>query len=185
MAQRPQRELAIVMRTPGDPARLTRPARAALAAIDPHQPVYGALTLRQIRSDKVIGLRYAASLMGGFAALGLLLSAVGVYGLMAYAVSQRTREIGVRIALGARARDVLLETLGQAARVTGAGLGVGAVLAYLLGRFMERALFGSVRLEPGTFLVVGLVLAAVAIAASVFPARRAARVDPIVALRAE
>jgi putative ABC transport system permease protein len=123
--------------------------------------------------------------MGSFGLVGLLLAAVGVYGVMAYTVSLRTHEIGVRMALGASRGGVLLDTIRRALALTGIGLALGLVGAYALGRTMEQLLFGTVKLELGSFVWLSLLLAVVATLASVFPAHRATRVDPVVALRGE
>jgi putative ABC transport system permease protein len=121
--------------------------------------------------------------MGVFGLVGLLLAGVGIYAIMAYAVRQRTHEIGVRLALGARPRQVLATTLGRGLRLTVIGLVVGLAGAYGLGSLMERSLFGSIQVDALTFVVFTAVLAAAAIAASIVPARRALRVDPMIALR--
>ncbi len=184
-AQDPSGDMVLVMRTAGDPAPLARAGREAVTRLDPQQAVYEVRSMREIRSQRAIGLMYAASFMAGFGAIGLLLAAVGVYGIMAYAVGQRTHEIGVRMALGASRRDVLISTVGQGLVLTAAGLAAGLAGAYLLGAFMENALFGSVRLDFATFVVFPLVLGAVAAGAAFVPARRALKVDPMVALRAE
>jgi putative ABC transport system permease protein len=131
----------------------------------------------------MIGLRYAALVMGILGLIALVLSAVGVYGLMMYSVSRRTHEIGVRVALGAERADVLRLALGQALSITASGVGIGLVLAYGAGRLMASNLFGTVRLEPGTFALLALLLGGVSLAAAYIPARRALDVDPAVALR--
>jgi putative ABC transport system permease protein len=123
--------------------------------------------------------------MGVFGLVGLLLAAVGIYAIMAYAVRQRTHEIGVRLALGARPREVLASTLGRGLWLTGLGLVVGLAGAYALGSLMERILFGSIQVDALTFVVFTTVLAAAAIAASFIPARRALRVDPMITLRSQ
>jgi putative ABC transport system permease protein len=141
--------------------------------------------MRQLISERLIGLRYAALVMAVLGLIGLVLSAVGIYGLMMYTVSRRTHEIGVRVALGAERGDVLRLALGQALSVTAAGVGIGLVLAYAAGRLMAANLFGVVRLEAATFALLALVLSAVSLLAAYIPARRALRVDPAAALRAE
>jgi putative ABC transport system permease protein len=181
--QQPRLGLAFVVRANGDPASLAAAARAAVQAVDPNQPSFDVMTMRRMISDKTIGLQFAAALMGVFGALSLVLAIVGIYGVMAYSVTQRTHEIGVRIALGAQARDVLRLTVGQTARLTGIGVAVGLVLAVLLGHVMSTALFGAYSLEPGMLAALALGLSAIALLAGYLPSRRALRVNPLTALR--
>jgi putative ABC transport system permease protein len=182
-AQAPASDMVLVIRAAGDPAPMARLGRDAVLALDAGQPVYEVRSLRTVRSESAVGLSFAAVFMAGFGLIGLLLAAVGIYAIMAYAVRQRTHEIGVRVALGASRRAVLATTLGRGLRLTGIGLVIGLTGAYLLGALMERTLFGSVRLDALTFVVFTTVLAAAALAAAVIPARRALRVDPMIALR--
>jgi putative ABC transport system permease protein len=184
-AQAPPGEVALVLRAPGDPLAFAGSARAVVRSLDADLPVYDVKTLPRVRYDRAIGLRFAAGQMGSFGLVGLLLAAVGVYGVMAYTVSLRTHEIGVRMALGASRGGVLMDTLRRALALTGVGLALGLVGAYALGRTMEQLLFGTVKLELGSFVWLSLLLAVVATLASVFPAHRATRVDPMVALRGE
>jgi putative ABC transport system permease protein len=185
IAQDPSGELALVLRARGEPTRLAGDARAAVRSLDPDLPVYSVRSLNRVRYDRAVGLRFAAGQMGTFGLVGLLLAAVGVYGVMAYTVTLRTHEIGVRMALGASRRGVLLDTIGRALWLTGLGLAFGLAGAYALGRTMEQVLFGSVKLDAASFAWLSVLLAAVATAASIFPAYRATRVDPVVALRGE
>jgi putative ABC transport system permease protein len=178
-------EMALALRGDADPASLAQAGRAAVLSIDPDQPVYDVATMKQLRAEDTLGLRYAAGFMGGFGLVALVLAAVGVYGVMAYAVSERTHEIGVRMALGASRRDVLKSTVGRGLIVTGVGLIVGLGGAYALGRVMESTLFGSVQMDLLSFIVFPALLAFAALVASSVPARRAMRVDPIVALRGQ
>jgi ABC-type antimicrobial peptide transport system permease subunit len=175
--------MVLVIRAAGDPAPMARLGREAVLALDSGQPVYEVRSLRTVRSESAVGLSFAAVFMGVFGLIGLLLAAVGIYAIMAYAVRQRTHEIGVRVALGASRRAVLATTLGRGLRLTGIGLVIGLTGAYLLGALMERTLFGSVRLDALTFVVFTTVLSVAALAAAVIPARRALRVDPMTALR--
>jgi putative ABC transport system permease protein len=172
-----------MLRGPGDPAPLAAAGRQLVWRRDAAQPVYEVRSLREVRSESAVGLRFAATFMGVFGLVGLLLAGVGIYAIMAYAVRQRTHEIGVRLALGARPREVLASTLGRGLRLTGIGLAVGLAGAYALGSLMERTLFGTIQVEPLTFVVFTGLLAGAAITASIVPARRALRVDPMIALR--
>jgi putative ABC transport system permease protein len=182
-AQSPASDMVLVLRTAGDPAPLAHAGRGLVLRRDAGQPVYEVRSLRDVRWEGATGLKFAAAFMGAFGLVGLLLAGVGVYAIMAYAVRQRTHEIGVRIALGASRRAVIGTTLGRGMILTGIGLAIGLAGAYALGAAMERMLFGSIRLDAVTFAVFTAVLALAALAASVVPARRAMRVDPIVALR--
>jgi putative ABC transport system permease protein len=184
-AQRPRAGMSLAIRTMGDPEAVTAAVRSQVRRADPDQPIFHAATMRQLISERLIGLRYAALVMAVLGLIGLVLSAVGIYGLMMYTVSRRTHEIGVRVALGAERGDVLRLALGQALSVTAAGVGIGLVLAYAAGRLMAANLFGVVRLEAATFALLALVLSAVSLLAAYIPARRALRVDPAAALRAE
>jgi putative ABC transport system permease protein len=182
-AQRPASDMVLMLRGAGDPAPLAAAGRQMVLARDAGQPVYEVRSLRQVRSEGAVGLTFAATFMGVFGLVGLLLAGVGIYAIMAYAVRQRTHEIGVRLALGARPREVLATTLGRGLRLTAIGLVFGLAGAYALGSLMERTLFGSIRVDALTFVVFTAVLAAAAVAASIVPARRALRVDPMIAIR--
>jgi ABC-type antimicrobial peptide transport system permease subunit len=140
---------------------------------------------RRAVADTTLGLRLVASVLSAFALIGMALAASGVYGVMAFRVSQRTQEIGIRVALGASARQVVALTLSQAGRLTAAGVALGLALALALTRLMEGAFVGVLAVEAGTFAVVALALSGVALLAGYVPARRALGVDPSVALRSE
>jgi putative ABC transport system permease protein len=184
LAQHPPLVTSVAIRTVGDDLTPTiATARAAVLAVDPDQPIYDVGSQRRRISDRTIGLRYAASVMAVFGTVALILAAVGIYGLMTYAVSQRTREIGVRVALGARRGHVLRATVGRALAFTGIGIGVGLALAVAAARLMASSLFGVVVVEPEAFLLAGLVLLATSLIAAWLPARRALAVDPALALR--
>jgi len=184
-AQWPATDMVLLLRGTGDPSPLAAAGRRLVARRDAGQPVYEVRSLRQVRSDGAVGLKLAAAFMGVFGLVGLLLAGVGIYAIMAHAVRQRTHEIGIRIALGARPREVLATTLGRGLRLTAIGLVVGLAGAYALGSLMERTLFGSIRVDALTFVVFTVVLAAAAIVASIIPARRALRVDPMIAIRTQ
>ena len=177
--------MALAVRTTRDPATLANPARAALREIDPAQPVFDLMTMRALLKDATIGLQYVAAIMGVFAGLALLLATVGVYAVMAYLVTQRTHEIGVRMALGATRGAVERLAIGQAARLTAAGVVVGLALSVALGRLMEAGLFGLVSADARLLGGLAAVLVTAALAAGWIPARRAAAVDPLEALRAD
>ena len=177
--------MTIVVRTEGEPLSLAPAAQREIQAIDPDQPVADVRTMEQLIATSVARARFNALLLALFAALALILASVGIYGVMAYAVVQRTREIGIRIALGAQSRDVLKMIVGQGMMLTLIGVGLGLVGAFALTRLMSSLLFGVSATDPLTFAVVSFLLSAVAFLACYIPARRATRVDPMVALRYE
>jgi putative ABC transport system permease protein len=177
--------LTVVVRTDRDPASLSSGVREAVRAADPELPVYQVRTLESMVADHAAPRRLAALLIGVFAALALLLAAGGIYGVMSYAVAQRTAEIGIRMALGAQQREILGMVLRHGAAMALAGVGIGLVAALALARLITRLLFETSASDPSTFSLVPLLLLAVALLACYLPARRAARVDPLVALRYE
>jgi ABC-type antimicrobial peptide transport system permease subunit len=187
----PPRWISLVIRTRSQP-ELTIPAlRRAVLAVEPDLPVTGDglwagfATVDQFLSASLAPRRFNTVLLGGFAAAAVLLAVIGLYGVLAYLVAQRTREMGVRVALGAQPGDVLRLTLGRGIRLTLLGLGLGLLGALLLTRVMASLLYGVTATDPATFAAVAALLAVVALLASYLPARRAARVDPVVALRSE
>jgi putative ABC transport system permease protein len=184
-AQRPAREAALVMKTEGDPLALAAAVRTALWSVDPAEPVSRLRTMDQVIHEDLLGARVPAQMLGFFAGLALAPAAVGIYGVVAYAVVQRTREIGVRVALGARRADVLRLVVVQGLRpvVVGAVAGLAAALA--LSRSMTALLYGVSPADPATYVGVASLLAAVATVAIWIPARRAAGLDPAAALRIE
>jgi putative ABC transport system permease protein len=182
-AQRPVTDLTITVRTSGDPTRLVAPVRTAVRALDPDQPVSGIATMSDIVSASVQQPRDRTTLISIFAGVALLLAALGVYGVMAHGVSERTREIGVRVALGAASRDVVGLIVRGALGMTSIGVALGLVGGFLASRLLGSLLFGVTSTDLPTFAVASLVILGVAALASWLPARRASRVDPAVALR--
>ncbi len=184
-SQAPTGEMSLLVRTAGDGTTLAQSARLALHAIDPDQAIFDVMTMREALAERTLGLHYVAGIMAAFGLLALVLALAGIYGVMSYIVTLQTHEIGVRMALGASARDVLRLAVGQAVRVTALGAGLGVLLSLALGRLMEAAMVGAA--SSDTRIVAGLaaLLATATLGAGYLPARRAAAVDPIVALRAE
>jgi len=172
-------------RTKGDPAGVVPALRRELASIDKDLPLYNLRTMEQVLSDSLSRRRFQMVLVAAFAGVGLLLAAVGIYGVISYSVTQRSHEIGVRMALGARALDILRLVVSQGLWLALAGVAVGLLGAFALTRVMASLLYGVSATDPYVFGGVALLLAAVALAACYFPARRATRVDPMVALRHE
>lgn len=183
--QNPGGSMSIVMRTAGDPTALSNEVRQQVLAIDPDQPIYSVQTMGQIWEDSIAPDRLLLMLLGTFAAVALVLAGVGIYGVMAYSVTQRTHEIGIRMALGARQSNVLGMVVRQGMTLAVAGLAIGLVGAWLATRAMASLLFGVSATDPATFAMISVVLAGVALGACLVPARRATKVDPMVALRYE
>ncbi|MGA2098923.1 MAG: ABC transporter permease [Candidatus Acidiferrum sp.] len=177
--------VAVVLRTQGDPAAIMDPVRQAVKEIDPREVIYNVQTMEAVLATSLAPRRLSMILLGVFAGLALVFACVGIYGVISYLVGQRTREIGVRIALGAQRGDVLRLVLGQGARMALLGVAIGIAAALVLTRLMSRLLFGVSPTDPLTFTWVAIVLMAVALAACYIPARRAMSVDPIDALRHE
>jgi len=183
--QTPIRFSSIVARTQGDPLNLTTAVRNAMSEVDKEQPLARPRTMEMAISDSVTQRRLNMILLGIFGALALALAAVGIYGVMFYTVTQRTREIGIRMALGARRRDVLKSVVGQGMSLAASGVGIGLLGAFLATRLMETLLFGVRPTDPATFGGIALLLLGVAFFACLIPARQATKVDPLVALRFE
>ena len=178
--------MTVVARTTaGNPTSIAAPLRDVIRAMDKEQPVYNIRPMTQLVTESVAQRRFNMVLLGGFALLALVLAGIGIYGVMSYSVAQRTREIGVRIALGAQSRDVLKMVLSHALVLTGTWTGMGLVGAFALTRFLVTLLFEVKPTDVTTFAIVSIVLGAVAIMACLIPARRATKVDPLVALRYE
>jgi putative ABC transport system permease protein len=179
------RSMTLVVRSAGDPAALTGLVREQLRRLDATVPAADVRTMDDVVAAALSGPRFTGALLGVFALLALVLAAVGLYGVLAYTVSRRTREFGVRIAMGAGRAQVLRLVIGSGVALTTAGIGVGVVLAAMLTGFMSNLLHDVAPLDPWTFSTVPAALLAVAIVASAFPAWRATRIDPVHALRAE
>ncbi|HEY6269128.1 MAG TPA: ABC transporter permease [Candidatus Acidoferrum sp.] len=175
----------LVIRTVSDPVSIAAAVTEVVHRVDSNLPVTHVTTMDGLLSDSVSPRRFSAVLIGIFAGLALLLAAVGIYGVMSYTVSQRTQEIGVRMALGAQMGSVRRMILGQTLKLTLIGVGLGLAGAFVVARFLASLVFGVSTYDGATFLGVAFLLIAVALAASYIPARRAMRVDPIVALRYE
>ena len=175
----------LAVRTGGAPENLVAAIRKEVYALDPDQPISDVATMDERFSQSLSQPRFSALLLGLFAGIALLLAAVGIYGVMSYLVTQRTHEIGVRMALGASTRDILKLVVRQGMTLTLIGVGCGLVAAFLLTRFLASLLFEVRSFDPLTYAGVSLLLLAVAFIACYIPARRAARVDPMVALRYE
>jgi putative ABC transport system permease protein len=177
--------LSAVVRTSGDPGAVAGSLRAAIVKLDPDQPVGKVQTVTEYLARSVATPRFTATVVGAFAAVALLLAGFGLFSVMAYSVAQRRREIGIRVALGARAGDVRWMVVGQALRLGSIGLGLGLIGAFGASRVLDSLLFGVSANDPFTFTGVCAMLLLVLTAAAYLPARRATRVDPIVALRTE
>jgi putative ABC transport system permease protein len=177
--------LAFALRSGGDPALLAAQARAAVARVDPNQPIYQVMRqVDQVR-ERAIGPQYAAGMMALFGGLALLLSVIGVYALVGYYVAQRRQEIGVRMALGAQARDVVRQTVRQAATMAGVGVAIGAAAAFAISRMLEASMMGIAQNDPRLLAGFAAILALSALVAGYVPARRAAGIDPMAAIRNE
>jgi len=183
--QLPLALMRVAVRTSGDPTVVAGAIRNELHQIDREQPIFDVRTLSSLFDDFVAQPRFNMTLLAVFAGLALLLAAVGIYAVMSYSVTQLTHEIGVRMALGAQQRDVLGMVLMQAGKLAGIGLLIGLVCALLATRVLQTLLFGVGAYDVTTFMSIGVLLASVALLASFLPARRAMRVDPMVALRYE
>jgi len=166
-----------------DPLAMAGTLRAALRRVDKNAPMFGVMPLEQQLGTYLTQRRFQTSLLIGFSVVALLMAAVGIYGLIQYSVATRTQEIGLRMAVGAQGGDIFRMVIGEGLTLSLVGLALGLVGAVWLGRAGSSLLFGVTATDPLTFMTVSLLLTAVATAACYFPARRAMRVDPIVALR--
>jgi putative ABC transport system permease protein len=184
-AQSPSRLMPVVLRTTGDPLALSRSAREAVWSLDSDLPIPKMETMEQILSESVAQRRLNMLLLSVFAAVALILAAVGIFGVMSYAVTQRTNEIGIRMALGAQTRDVLRLIVGQGMMLALAGVVIGLIATFALTRLMSSLLFGVRPTDPVTFAAIAVLLAGVALVTCWIPAWRATKVDPMIALRCE
>jgi putative ABC transport system permease protein len=177
--------MSLAVRVSGDPMQMVAAVRGQVWAVDKDQPISNIQTMERLMAKSVAPRRFNLLLLGVFALVGLALACVGLYGVMSYTVTQRTRELGVRMALGAQTSDVLRLVIGEGMKLAliGALLGLGGALA--LTRFLKTLLFGVSATDPLTFIVIAAMLIIVALLAALVPARRAASMDPLVSLRVE
>jgi putative ABC transport system permease protein len=183
MLQRYDSSAILVVRTAGDPEAIIASLRGELQSLDPKMPVFDVKTMKEHMRLSLFPARIAAALMGGFGVLALILTAIGIYGVTSYSVAQRTREIGIRMALGADRAGVARMVVGQGMKLAAMGCVIGLVFATMLTRLMSGLLFGVSPTDPVTYAIIPAILAGVALGACLVPARRATIVDPIVGLR--
>jgi putative ABC transport system permease protein len=183
--QSPQYYAAFALRAAGDPAALAPAARAAIAAVDPGQPIFEVKTMARVISESTLPIAYLAVMLAIAGALAVLLASMGVYGVMAFGVTERTHEIGVRMALGANRFDTLRFILRRGSVLAGAGIAIGLPCALALARLSAYVLYGVRSYDPFICITASATLAAIALLACYIPARRAMRVDPMMALRYE
>jgi predicted permease len=182
--QMPQSTMTLVVRTRTEPSSLITDVRRQILALDPEQAVFNVATMNEVVAESISLRRLSMFIFAGFAALALLLAAIGIYGVLAQTVVQRTHEIGIRIALGAQIRDILTLILSQGMALAALGIVMGIAGALGLTRLISNLLFGVAATDPGTFILISFILAAVAFVACYLPARHAAKLDPVAALRA-
>ncbi len=183
--QIPFSQMAAVVKTANEPRSLVSAVTKEVAAMDQDIPLFGVKSMEEYLSASVAAPRFSTTLLSIFAGVALVLTIVGLYGVMSYSVAQRTNEIGIRLALGAQSRDVLLMIVKQGSLLIGLGLVIGLTGAYALTRVISSLLFGVTAKDPFTFAAVAVLLAAVALLACYLPALRATKVDPMEALRYE
>jgi len=183
--ERPRNFMTLALRTSGDPLSYVAAVRKEAQALDGNLAVANVQTTERLVSDSIAAPRFVLLLLGSFACVALLLAGLGIYGVMAYSVAQRTQEIGIRIALGSQARDVLRLVVGQGMKLALVGVGIGLAASFGLTRLMSKLLFSVSPTDPLTFAAIVVLLLLIALLACWVPARRATRVDPLVALRCE
>jgi putative ABC transport system permease protein len=181
--QAPPYYTAIMLRTAGDPLQLVSPVREQIVAVNPDLPLYNIKPMDRLISESIIGIAYVAAMTAVLGGIALVLASVGVFGVMSYSVSERAHEIGIRMSLGAQTKDILRMVLRSGMTLTLLGLAIGLPVAFVLARALAALLFGVEATDPFSFIGLPLILAAVAALACYLPARRAARLDPLKALR--
>jgi ABC-type antimicrobial peptide transport system permease subunit len=177
--------MTVVMRSQGDPSALSPSIKKELRGIDPDLPMYSVRTMDDRVQESLARRRFSMLLLGIFAGVALVLATIGIYGVMAYLVNQGTREIGIRMAIGATQREIVRLVVFQGMTLAVAGVGIGLAAAFVFARLMRSLLFGISTADPVTFAGISLLLTFVALLVTYIPARRAARIDPILCLRAE
>jgi putative ABC transport system permease protein len=180
-----KRSMTIVARTNSDPGATAASLRAALVSMDQSLPVYAIKPMTEYLQDSLSRRRFSMVLLSAFSGVALVLAALGIYGVISYGVSQRTHEVGIRMALGAQRSDVLKLVVRQAMIVVLAGVGIGLLASWALTRIMKSLLFNVSVTDPLTFTVIAVLMILIALLASLIPAKRATKVDPLVALRHE
>src|SRR5450432_76067 len=183
--QNPTHYTTVVLRTGGDPLSVVSAVRSKIAEIDPNLPIYQVKPLDVVITESIIGITYVAAMMAGIGIIALVLASVGVYGVMSYSVSERTHEMGIRMAMGASGSSIHRLVIGNGMLLTAIGIAIGLPLAFGLARALSSLLFGVSATDPFAFIGLPLILTSVAALASYLPARRAVRVDPLTALRYE
>jgi len=183
--QVPTRAMNVAVRSDADPAALTAAIAQQIRALDPGLPLYNVRTMEHRVDESLARRRFSMLMLTLFACLALGLAAIGIYGVIAFLVSQSTREVGIRMALGATPREILMLIVRQGLLVAALGVGIGLCGAFILTRFMTTLLYGVRATDPLTFGAIGLMLGGIALLASYVPARRAARIDPMISLRSE
>jgi putative ABC transport system permease protein len=185
LTQEPWHSMSIVVRAAGDPSQLAGAVQREIQAIDKDQPIYNVRTMERVVSESLAPQRVVMGMLGVFAIIALVLASVGIYAVMSYAVTQRTHEIGIRMALGAQPRDILKMVVGQGMLLALLGVAIGLVASYWVTKGMTVMLYEVSATDPATYILISLLLVGVAFAANYLPARRATKVDPMIALRYE
>ncbi len=184
-SQAPKLNSSLLVRTDGNPLAVVSAVRSEIAAVDPDLPLFNIKPLDTVITESIVGIAYVAALMGAIGIIALVLASVGVYGVMSYSVSERTREIGIRMAMGATRGQIQQLIIGNGLRLTAIGMAIGLPIAFALTYGLSSLLFGVTANDPASFIGLPILLASVALLASYLPARRALRVDPLTALRYE